>query len=143
MTSCSGQVVGFYHRTLQESPDALGYLARRRSTIPRRSRSFRLGFADRTLGCGCRTSAARKGPRCGPGCSAWACFAPRGHEHFVGSLVIPVFDEHGHVTEIYGRKIRDDLRPGTPAHLYLPGPHRGVWNLAAIAASDESSCASR
>ena len=26
-----------------------------------------------------------------------------------------------------------DLRPGTPLHLYLPGPHRGVWNEEALA----------
>ena len=58
-----------------------------------------------------------------------------GHEHFSGSLVIPVLDEHGAVTEVYGRKLLDNLRPGTPKHLYLPGPHRGVWNAAALIAS--------
>ena len=41
------------------------------------------------------------------------------------------------VSEVYGRKVRDDLRAGTPRHLYLPGPHRGVWNLQALAVSDE------
>jgi hypothetical protein len=41
------------------------------------------------------------------------------------------------VTEVYGRKIRDDLRPGTPLHLYLPGPHRGVVNAQALQASQE------
>ncbi|HET7665021.1 MAG TPA: toprim domain-containing protein, partial [Mycobacterium sp.] len=46
-------------------------------------------------------------------------------------------DERGDVVEMYGRKVRDDLRPGTPTHLYLPGPHRGVFNLGAFAASDE------
>lgn len=50
---------------------------------------------------------------------------------------MPVFDEAGQVVEMYGRKVRDDLRPGTPAHLYLPGPHQGVWNLPAVAASGE------
>jgi DNA primase len=64
-------------------------------------------------------------------------FRASGHEHLAGSLVVPVFDEHGAVSELYGRKIRDDLRPGTPAHLYLPGPHRGVFNEPALAASDE------
>lgn len=34
--------------------------------------------------------------------------------------------------EVYGRKINDHVRPGTPKHLYLPGPHRGVWNLTAV-----------
>ena len=30
-----------------------------------------------------------------------------------------------------------NLRPGTPMHLYLPGPHRGVWNEVALEASKE------
>ncbi len=64
-------------------------------------------------------------------------FRASGHEHFAGSLVFPVFNEAGNVSEVYGRKVRDDLRAGTPRHLYLPGPHRGVWNLAAVEASDE------
>jgi DNA primase len=38
---------------------------------------------------------------------------------------------------MYGRKITPGLREGTPLHLYLPGPHRGVWNEQALAASRE------
>jgi len=38
---------------------------------------------------------------------------------------------------MYGRKIGDNLRPGTPMHLYLPGPHRGVGNEEALEASRE------
>jgi hypothetical protein len=55
-----------------------------------------------------------------------------GHEHFNGSLVVPVFDAAGNVVEVYGRKLLDNLRPGTPKHLYLPGPHAGVFNLAGV-----------
>jgi DNA primase len=55
-----------------------------------------------------------------------------GHEHFNGSIVIPVIAATGEVTEVYGRKVNDHLRAGTPLHLYLPGPHRGVWNAAAL-----------
>ncbi|HEV2680450.1 MAG TPA: toprim domain-containing protein, partial [Rhodanobacter sp.] len=54
-----------------------------------------------------------------------------------GSLVIPVCDAHGDITEIYGRKITPNLRAGTPLHLYLPGPHRGLWNVEAVASSPE------
>ena len=43
-------------------------------------------------------------------------------------MVIPVFYEQCRVTEMYGRKINENLREGTPRHLYLPGPHRGVWD---------------
>ena len=45
---------------------------------------------------------------------------------------MPVLDAAGHVAEVYGRKLRDDLRAGTPKHLYLPGPHAGVFNLAGV-----------
>jgi DNA primase len=60
-----------------------------------------------------------------------------GHEHFNGSVVMPIMTPSGEVTEIYGRKITEGLRPGTPNHLYLPGPHRGVWNEAALAEHPE------
>ena len=49
-----------------------------------------------------------------------------GHEHFVGSLVIPILNLNGEVMQMYGRKIDAALREGTPLHLYLPGPRCGV-----------------
>src|SRR3546814_18437667 len=58
-----------------------------------------------------------------------------GHEHLTGSLVVPVTDAGGAVTEVYGRKIRNNLREGTLMHLSLPGPHRGVWNPDGILGS--------
>jgi hypothetical protein len=47
--------------------------------------------------------------------------------------VTPLFapaDGHAsrRVVGAYGRKVNQHLRPGTPKHLYLPGPHRGVFN---------------
>ena len=43
------------------------------------------------------------------------------------------------MVQMYGRKIapRHLLREDTPEHLYLPGPHRGVWNEQALIASKE------
>ncbi|WP_196064571.1 hypothetical protein, partial [Escherichia coli] len=55
-----------------------------------------------------------------------------GHEHFTGSLVVPVMDLNGQIREMYGRKITDRLRSGTALHLYLPGAHGGVWNEQAL-----------
>ena len=60
-----------------------------------------------------------------------------GHEHLNGSLVIPILTLEGEVAQMYGRKITAGLREGTSDHLYLPGPHRGVWNEAALIASRE------
>ncbi|TAI92819.1 DNA primase, partial [Pectobacterium versatile] len=58
-----------------------------------------------------------------------------GHEHLAGSIVVPVINLSGQVQELYGRKVGDRLRAGTPLHLYLPGPHGGVWNEQALVAS--------
>ncbi|HET8655022.1 MAG TPA: toprim domain-containing protein [Longimicrobiaceae bacterium] len=60
-----------------------------------------------------------------------------GHEHFRGSVVVPIFGERAQVEEVYGRKITPRLRKGTPDHLYLPDPHKGVWNREALASSEE------
>lgn len=43
-----------------------------------------------------------------------------GHEHFNGSLTVPIFNPDGQVMEMYGRKVTRALRAGTPDHLYLP-----------------------
>jgi len=55
--------------------------------------------------------------------------------------VVPVFDEQGGISEVYGRKISDKLTQGTPKHLYLPeecrAASRGVWNLPTLQASKE------
>jgi hypothetical protein len=130
-------VTGYYHRVLQESPDALGYLARRKISHPEAIEEFRLGYADRTLGLRLPDKRRRDGADIRGRLEKLGIFRASGHEHFAGSLIVPVLDEHGHVTEVYGRKTGDRLRAGTPAHLYLPGPHRGVWNIQALAASDE------
>ena len=50
---------------------------------------------------------------------------------------MPIRGASGEVLGCYGRKIRDDLRAGTPDHLYLPGPHRGLLNCEAFTASPE------
>ena len=131
------QVVAFYARTLTESPEALEFLRRRKIAHPEALIAFQLGYANRTLGLRLPDKRRNAGADLRGRLTTLGVFRSSGHEHLTGSLVIPVFDEHGAVAELYGRKIRDDLRPGTPAHLYLPGPHRGVFNEAALAASDE------
>jgi DNA primase len=45
-----GEVVGFYHHTLRESPEAIGFLERRRIAHPEAVERFRLGYANRPLG---------------------------------------------------------------------------------------------
>ncbi|MGH9223748.1 MAG: CHC2 zinc finger domain-containing protein, partial [Acidimicrobiales bacterium] len=131
------QVVAYYHATLTESPEALAYLARRRIDHPEAIARFRLGYANRTLGYRLPARNRKDGATLRGRLIGLGVLRASGHEHFAGSLVVPVADEAGVVTELYGRKLLDNLRAGTPAHLYLPGPHRGVWNPEALAASSE------
>lgn len=131
------QVIDYYHATLKESPEALAYLQSRGLTHPEMLDHFRLGYANRTLGYRLPGISWKAGADVRGRLQTRGILRASGHEHFVGSLVIPICDAHGQVTEIYGRKIRDDLRPGTPKHLYLPGPHQGVWNLEAFESSKE------
>ncbi|WP_233575815.1 toprim domain-containing protein [Noviherbaspirillum saxi] len=96
-----------------------------------------LGYANRTLGLRLPEKNRLSGADIRTRLQKIGIYRESGHEHFNGSLVVPVLDDAGNVTEVYGRKIRDDLRKGTPLHLYLPGPHRGVWNEQALAENKE------
>ena len=131
------QVVSYYHETLKQSPEALAYLERRGLVSSEVVGHFQLGYSNRTLGLRLPLMNRKTGFEIRTRLQKLGLFRESGHEHFAGSLVVPVFDEHVNVTEIYGRKIRDDLRPGTPLHLYLPGAHRGVFNVQAFEASKE------
>jgi DNA primase len=123
------QVIGYYHDTLKRSPEALGYLQRRGIDAAAAVERFKLGFADRTLGLRLPEKNRKAGAEIRARLMKVGIYRESGHEHFNGSLVIPILDAVGHATEVYGRKVTEGLRAGTPLHLYLPGPHKGVWNL--------------
>lgn len=130
------KVVDYYHETLKQSPEALAYLQARGLSHPELISRFRLGFANRTLGYRLPNKAWKEGQELRGRLQTIGLLRESGHEHFNGSLVIPVMDQNGVIHEIYGRKIRDDLRTGTAYHLYLPGEHAGVWNTEGLQAAD-------
>ncbi len=131
------QVIGYYHETLKGSNEALAYLAKRGLQSEEAIERFKLGYANRTLGLRLPERNRQQGAVLRGQLQHIGLMRASGHEHFVGSLVVPIFDDAGNVVEVYGRKIRDDLREGTAYHLYLPGPHQGVWNLDALKGSKE------
>ena len=131
------QTIAYYHERLKQTPEALAYLARRGLDDAELIERHRLGFADRTLGLRLPEKTRKAGHEIRTRLQKLGLLRESGHEHFNGSIVIPVIAPPGEITEVYGRKINDNLREGTPYHLYLPGPHRGVWNEAALTASTE------
>lgn len=133
------QVIDFYHQTLLASPEALAYLDRRGIGNRELIECFKLGFANRTLGLRLPVTQVKAGAEIRGRLQNIGILRESGHEHFNGCLVVPVLDEvanpAGHVSEVYGRKITEGVNP--PLHLYLPGPHKGVWNASALAGVEE------
>lgn len=125
--SAVNQVVDYYHQTLKESPEALDYLDKRGLNYPELINTFKLGFANRTLAYHLPNSDRHAGKTIRGLLKESGVLRDSGHEHFNGSLVVPVFNRddcvtgrsqspasHGTSTsvcvELYGRKINDDLR---------------------------------
>jgi DNA primase catalytic core len=134
-------VVNYYHETLKNSPDspkAKQYLVQRGLESSEMIEHFRLGFSNRTLNYHVPDKNRAAGAEIRGRLEKLGILRQdSGHEHFNGSVVIPIFNLQGELVQMYGRKITARLRPGTDYHLYLPGPLRGVWNEEALIASKE------
>jgi DNA primase len=137
-----GHVVDYYHQTFCNDPKAMGYLQKRNCFHPEAVKLFRLGYANRTLGYRVPGTTG-EGKRLKNQLYRLGIFRESGHEHLSGSVVVPIFEtgldgeQTGKVCQMYGRKITDGLRKGTPDHLYLSGELRGVFNGAALANQKE------
>jgi DNA primase catalytic core len=136
------QVIDFYHDTLKASPEALAYLDRRGLGKMELIERFKLGYANRTLAYRLAPKQYKAGAELRSALQRVGILRESGHEHFNGSIVVPLFGESAEssirpVVGAYGRKVNDNLRAGTPKHLYLPGPHRGVFNCEGIEGQQE------
>lgn len=137
------QVADYYHERLIQSKPALDYLASRGFDDESLVRRFRIGFADRTLGLRLPEKNRKEGEALRTRLQELGVFRKdSGHEHFNGSVVFPIVNGNGHVREMYGRKITKNLRKGTPDHLYLPGPHHGIFNPDALKSPEIILCES-
>jgi DNA primase len=129
------QVVGYYHETLKQSPEALKYIESRGLQSSEMIERFKLGFANRTLGLRLPMKQWKAGGEIRGRLQKLGILRESGHEHMNGSVVIPLFDEEGNVVGMYGRKITPGLVARVPLHMYLPGPHRGIFNWEALRVS--------
>jgi DNA primase catalytic core len=136
------QVIDFYHTTLKSSPEALEYLEKRGLGSMELIDHFRLGYANRTLAYRLAPKQYKAGAEMRSALQRVGILRDSGHEHFNGSIVVPLFGAGADgalrpVVGAYARKLLDNLRAGTPKHLYLPGPHRGVFNREGLAGQPE------
>lgn len=121
------KVISYYHERLQSDPIALNYLKKRGIDSPELIKHFGIGYADRTLGLRIPLKNRADGKQIRERLTALGLYRKSGHEHFNGCLVFPIKNEQGQTTEIYGRKVCQKQRTGI-YHLYLPGPHIGIFN---------------
>ena len=133
------QVIDYYHETLLQNQDALAYCEKRglgdRELIER----FKLGFANRTLAYRLPEKHNKAGREVRGQLQTIGILRESGHEHLTGSIIVPIFDDNNNVVQAYGRKIMhpSQIRKGSSEHLYLPGPHRGVFNHHCLKDHDE------
>lgn len=127
------QVLDYYQERLLQSQPALEYLEGRgisRNAI----KAFGIGFADRTLGLRLPLRNRKDGEAVRTRLTKLGLYRESGHEHFNGCVVFPIRNASGEVTEVYGRKI--GKQKSGIYHLYLPGPHRGLFNPRAFESPD-------
>lgn len=123
------RVVEFYHETFMNRPQAMQYLQGRGCFHPEAVKHFKLGFANRLLGYHVPDT-LQAGKALKARLQKLGIIRDSGHEHLSGCVVFPILQE-GRVCEIYGRRIVKAVR-NAPEHLYLPGPHAGVWNADGV-----------
>ena len=129
------RVVEHYIAAYRAGPEAKSYVEARGLDDAEMIEHFKLGYANRTLGYRLPLKTSREGAELRGQLVRLGVLRESGHELMSGSLVVPVLSEKGEVLEMYGRKLRDNLREGTPLHLYLPARsdgRRGVFNLAGL-----------
>jgi DNA primase catalytic core len=97
------QVIDYYHETLLASPEALDYLKRRGIACEDAIKTFKLGYANRTLGYRLPQKNRVEGAAMRGQLQRIGILRESGHEHFNGSIVIPVIAPSGEVTEVYCR----------------------------------------
>jgi DNA primase catalytic core len=113
------RVVSFYVKTLAKDRAGLDYLQGRKLAEATTLGTFQIGYSNGSL-----LNVLPRDADILDGLKTLGVLKADGREHFEGCVTVPIFDTAGNVTGLYGRRVTD----AEPPHLYLPGPHRGVWN---------------
>jgi DNA primase catalytic core len=120
-------IIEYYQGQLSKTPEALEYLKGRKLLDWELLNRLKIGFAPGTL----RSMVSDKQFQV---LKEAGVFSDKGKEAFAGCIVFPLLDESGQVVSLYGRKISSRSKV---QHLYLKGPHRGLFNGKAFKAYPE------
>jgi len=117
------RAIGIYENQFAEHQEAMDYLESRGITDAGLITRNRIGYASGTL-----AGLIPPGGKLRREVEALGLLDGKDRERFAGCLVFPVFDETGHITTLYGRKIEG----GKIRHVYLPDRSTGLWNARAM-----------
>jgi DNA primase len=137
------QVADYYAERLRDpvaGAAARAYLEKRGLGSAEAIAAHRIGFADRTLGLRLPERTRKAGAEIRERLEKLGLYRESGREHFNGCVVFPLLDQDGAILGLYGRKIVENQTAGLAKHLYLPGPHRGLWNPAALKSREVILC---
>lgn len=132
------RVVEYYHETFYEDTRGFLYLRDKRNIHDKEIyEAFKIGFANGSI--------FKMLPESGEVLDALkelGVITGKGSEFFHDSVIFPIFNEDGQVTEIYGRAIEESQagpyeKNERNPHLYLKGPHKGVFNWQAAKRASE------
>ena len=113
-------ITDFYHKKLFENKAAIAYLEKRGFTDRQLFTRFKLGYADGSL-----LNVVSNGQR--EALRVLGITRDNGAEHLSGCITFPILDQNDQSLSLYGRRAGSS----EPKHLYLSGPHKGVWNRKA------------
>jgi hypothetical protein len=126
------QIVAYYHESLKRTPMAMAVLKkygvnaeaveRFRIGVSDRSLGYRLPKANRTAGAEIRSRLQRLG-----------VLRDTGHESLRGCITVPLFDEHGAVSSIYGWRLNSRLLESPDAYVSA----NAIFNIETFTASRE------
>ena len=125
------RVIDFYHTAFAEDGRAREYLASRGIADNNIFSSYRIGFANGTL-----PNVLPEDGDLTRDLKEIGVLNDSGGEFFYGCATFPLFDANGNPAGLYGRRI-DGMDTKGPAHLYLPGERRGLFNRESAKASPE------
>lgn len=122
------RVTDFYHEELQNAPQVLKYLNRLGLDDRECISHFKLGYSNRQLGLRLPKKNRKAGKAIRSQLERIGLYRESGHEHFRGSLIVPIINEHAKTQQCYAKKLLTNLRHGTEQELFLPQPKVAIFN---------------
>ncbi len=132
------KVVDHYHNNLKDNDKAIDYLKKRGIYSEELINEFKIGFSNRRD----LNNLISKEERDALIELGIIKNNPNKTEHFSNCVTFPILSADDLLLECYGRKIRDRQSEGIPSHLYLKGPHKGVFNEQAFLYDEITVCES-